>query len=127
MSCKRIEIPRRGVCIGDLNKLIKLVRRDIAGEQTNVYVKENFTDYAEVWAGVKTIKGKQVFDGVNLLGVATHEFYINYDANVDRDYWVEYDGNYFENMEVEDLDERHEFLVIRAKITAPKTVKAGWA
>lgn len=113
MKCKKIRGQKRTVCIGDLDKLITLQDRNITppvyGSQS---FDETFSGDNDVWAMIKTVNGKTVFDGVNADVNVTHEIYIIYDSSVTTSTWIEYDGRRFDIVPngVEDLDERKEFL-----------------
>jgi SPP1 family predicted phage head-tail adaptor len=79
---------------------------------------ENFGDIKDdgVWAGVKTLNGKRIFDGVGVdLVTLTHEFLIHYDADVTSETWIQdVDGKLYDIIKVEDFDERKTYMRISA-------------
>ena len=110
-KCIKIRTKKRQVCIGDLNNLIKLQIRDIVAPVFgSPDYDEQFTDAAEVWAGIDTVSGKTFFDGVGTETSITHYFYIRYDATVTSETWVEFDNRRFDILTTNNLDERKEFM-----------------
>lgn len=110
---------RRIVNIGDLNKRINLQTRAINSTfQTKINKQTaEFVTYANPWAKVETTRGKTQFDGVELKIAYTHYITIRYRKNMDQTTWVEYEGNRYDIIDIEDLDDRHEFLLLRCKIS----------
>lgn len=110
-KCVKIRRKTRKICIGDLNKEIKIQDRAIAEPLFNtVDFDETFTDNATVWASVNTVSGKTFFDGVNSDVNITHEIFIRYDVTVTTESWVELSGRRIDILKVEDLEERNEFM-----------------
>ena len=71
----------------------------------------DFEAKAEVWAMVKSVAGKVFFDGVHADVSVTHEIFIRYDHTVTSETWIELDdGRRVDIVNVEDLEERHEYL-----------------
>ena len=103
----------RAINIGDMRQRIYLHAREIS---TPVY---GSIDFDEVftgdpkWASIKSLGGKVVFDGVGQDAIATHAIYIRYAAGVSSQKFVQStDGRRFKILNVEDYDERHDFLVL---------------
>lgn len=110
-KCIKIRTKKRQVCIGDLNRLIKLQNRDITPPLFGVsQFNETFTDISDTWAGIETVSGKTYFDGAGTETNITHYFYIRYDTSVNSETWIEYDGRRFDILNTEDYDERKEFM-----------------
>lgn len=106
--------PRRIVCAGDLSSLVTLQNRDIVepifGETD---FAEEFSGDSKVWAKVVTVAGKTFFDQVNADVALTHEITIRYDPTVTAETWVQAESRRFDIVSVEDLEERHEFMLLR--------------
>ena len=114
MSCKNnITIKSPYICIGSLNKKIKLKDRDIVTPNNDeMQYDEKFVDDSEVWSMVKTTNGIEIFDGTNTLGVATHIFYIRYYEGLTSEYFIEYNNKNYRILQIENLEEDDEYLKI---------------
>lgn len=118
---------RRKVCAGDLRERIVLQNRDIVepifGETD---FDEEFSGDREVWAKVRTVAGKTFFDGVNQVDVAlTHEITIRYDESVTAETWLLFEDRRIDIIDVEDFEERHEWMVLACVERGPKDLEAS--
>lgn len=113
-ACEHVLGARRVVCAGDLNKRITLQGRSITAPVAgSPDFTETFAAGTERWAAIKTVAGKTFFDGVNQRDrEVTHQFVIRYDSSVTAETWISYNSRRFDIMAVEDLDERHEFMML---------------
>jgi len=112
-KCVFLRRKHRKVCIGDLDNLIKLQNRSIEAPLfEEVDFDEDFQDHAEVWAKIETAAGKVVFDGVDTDVNVTHLITIRYDAAVTSETWIEFEGRRIDIVAVEDLEERHEWMLL---------------
>ena len=112
--CTNIRRKKRQPCIGDMDSLVTLQNRTLVPEISGAGASEDFVDAStDVWALVETTAGETIFDGVNKDVSVTHKFTICYDPSVTAETWVLFDGNRFDIMNVEDLDGRHQYLVLR--------------
>ena len=114
-KCKNIRRPKRQICIGDLDELITLQDRDISSPIFGgVDFDEDFSADNQVWALLSTVKGGTIFDGVEDDGKLTHEIYIVYDVNVTAETWILLGdpARRLDILDVEDLDERHEYMLL---------------
>ena len=117
----RIKRPRRDSSIGDLNTRIILHDRDIRTplfEQTDF--TEKFSKSVEVWANARTASGQTLFTDVNVDVALTHIIIIRFDSTVTSQTWIELDGKNIKIVNVEDLDERHEFLRLKCTLRGDK-------
>jgi SPP1 family predicted phage head-tail adaptor len=116
-----VRTPKRKICAGDLNAYIFLKNRSIAPAGydadtglIDVGFTENFGDEKNdaCWAGIKTVTGKQIFNGVGTdLTTITHEIITYYDSEVTSETWVQdIDGRLYDIVKVEDFDERHQYM-----------------
>ncbi len=125
MSCEKIDLKNKKICIGDLNKKIDIELMTITPLATADFT-ETFVDIATVWAGIQTIKGVEIFDGTNVLGVATHNFYIKYRAGIERDNFIDYNSKRYRVLDIENQNENNEFLILRCEERGDKTTEVNW-
>lgn len=129
MSWRGTNIPkrrrRRIIAIGDLNSKIKLQTRTINTQfQSGSDDDADFVTVAEPWALIETVRGSSYLSGVEVERRWTHNIYLRYRSDVDQTFWVEYKGRRFNIDDVESLDERDEFLLLRC-IETGLTDKSG--
>lgn len=120
---------RRQVCLGDLDRRIKIHNRSI---QAPIFSESDFTEQfdptANRWALIRTVTGKTIFDGVNQQDIAlTHEIFIRYDDSVTTESWIGYDGSLFDIVAIEDFEERHEFMQLLCTERGDKNLGAAQA
>ena len=112
--CVKIRGKRRQLCIGDLDRMIAIQSRSIKAPAGDlVDYDEEFVTTQEVWSMLQTTRGSQLFDSVEISNPFTHLFYVVYIAGITFENWILYNGIKYEIRDVEDLDERNEFLCIR--------------
>lgn len=111
--CVRLSRKKRKPCIGDLDTEIVLQNRVITPLTTSVDFQETFSTNATVWAMINTTRGKTAFDSSNVERDISHEFTIRFVSNITAETWVLFDGKRLDIVDVEDLEERHEWLVLR--------------
>ena len=112
--CVKIRGKRRTICIGDLDKEIYLADRAITPP---VFGSNDFTETFTAntdptWAMLETVNGKTWFDGVETEEKITHKFYIVYDENITAEWWILFENKYIDILNVEDLEERHEWMLL---------------
>lgn len=112
--CQKIRRKNRRVCVGDLDTLIVIQNRNLsAPEFSAVDFNEDFDGDLDVWAAINTVTGKTFFDGVSVDTQITHEILIQFEETVTASSWVLLDGtNRLDILNVEDLEERHEFMLL---------------
>lgn len=110
--CETIKRRHRKICIGDLDTPIIIENRSITEPVFSSFdFTETFTnDDPYTWAMVETVSGKTFFDGVNTESIVTHHIYINFDADVTAESWVKIGSNRMDILQVENLEERSEFM-----------------
>lgn len=113
-ECKKIRTKKRQVCTGDLMHETKLYDRTISRDNDgNVDYILTFENEVFAWSAIDTLsKGQDVFDGANLLGVATHIFYIRHIEGLTAEKWIQFDNRNFDILTVENLDERKDFMAL---------------
>jgi len=118
MKCENVIIKRRRLCLGDLNKKIKLLKRKIVSpDNIDEYdYQQDFIETIEVWASIQTISGKDMFDGSELIGTATHIFYLKYIDIDSNDWMIEYKNKFYRIYLVDNMDENDEFLKLYCSV-----------
>jgi len=125
-KCFKIYRKIKRVCIGSLNKTIIIHTRSIANKLGQyIDFTETFSDPVTVSAMVETVSGITVFDEVNQEHVVSHNFYIRYIANFTSEKWIEYDGRYFNILNVDKLNEDNRFLKLMCEERGVKTIAAN--
>lgn len=114
MSRQTLKTRHRKICIGDLNKIITLSEREITPPvfgSTNF--GESFPAPRDVWAKVKTINGRTLFNGVDADVALTHEITIRYDPLVTAETWVQLvNGTRLNVIDVQNFEEEDEYQVL---------------
>ena len=123
-KCQRIRRKKRTVCVGDLRDEIIIWDRDIkapafgSAEQTQTY-----SNNQTVWASVNTVRGKEIFNGTQLVGVKTHNILMRFidGRNITQENVVEFKGNYYDVLEDQNLEERDGWLELSCGVLGDKT------
>jgi len=116
-TCKRIVRRSRKICIGDMRERIQINLNTIkAPVDGSVDFSEAFKEIEIVWAMLETKSGVEIFDGTNIIGIATHFFYIRFLPNVNFKNWIRFKEQFFVILDVENLEERDEFYLLRCSL-----------
>ena len=110
MSCKKVDLRKQKICIGDLKHQIGLYTRDIKPSNSGISRDYDYTLIANVWAGIKSVNGKVDFNGIATLENTTDYFYIRYRDDINSQVYVLYKDKYYNILETENIDENEEFL-----------------
>lgn len=122
MTCKVIKPDTFKVCIGSMNTQIKIFDRTLTAPATDdTNFDEVLSNEIEVWAAVKTSSGIEVFDGTNLIGIATHFFYIRFITGLTSESWIEYKSSYYRILDIQNYQEADEFMILRCVIRGATT------
>ena len=114
-TCVKIQRKKRQPCIGDMNELITLQGRVLTAPTSGVDASEEFTDSnTDVWALVETVSGEVIFDGTGQERDVTHKFIVRFIDGVTSETWILFNSERLDILGVEDYDERHDFLLLRA-------------
>lgn len=115
--CIPLRRKKRQPCIGDMDNEITLQARAIKPPLSGVDASEQFTDAASgdvIYALIETRSGETVFDDTNTERDVTHRFIIPFVDGITAETWISFNGDRFDILGVEDLEERHEYLLLRA-------------
>ena len=115
--CQKIRRKKQQICIGDMRERIQINIRTIkAPVDGSVNFSEFFQEVETVWAMVETKQGVEIFDGTNLIGVASHFFYIRFLPDIDFTNWIKFKSQFFDILDVQNLEERDEFYLLRCSL-----------
>lgn len=119
----------RRCILGDMRHRIELQVRDIQGISNinDVSYTEKFTTTFTRWSALYTVKGEEIFDGVNLTKLDTHHFIIRRIIGLTEEKWVKYQGRLYDIIDIDDYDERHLFMLIRTRLRGISTLQANQA
>jgi len=112
------------VCIGALKYPIRIIDSEI--EPTARGFTINLDDYISTYAAIETTTGVQGFDGVNVVSVTTHVFYIRYGVTVEPRYNIYYNNKYYIVLSVENMNEQRLFLKLTTTERGMTEKKASW-
>ncbi len=113
-QCINIKKKKRQICIGDMHDQIILSSRALTPPNSGgVDFTEEFTPKVTIWSMVNTVAGETIFDGTGIEFSVTHRIYIRFLTGVTAEDWIEFDGERLDVLDVEDLDERHTFMLLR--------------
>lgn len=112
--CKRLRATHRKICAGDLRHRIIFQQRNIAFAAGTAEFSEVFTNRDEVKAKITTVRGEVIFDGTGTATNITHHFGVRYLVGITSQTWILFEGNRYDLFDVENLDERNEWLIIPA-------------
>ena len=114
-KCIKIRRKHRKVCIADLDTLGQVFDRNIVGPiNSDVDFTENFSNSTDTWMLVNTVKGETFFDEINEIeNTVTHHIYIAYEEGFTAEKWIDIETQRFDVLDVEDLDLRHEWQLLR--------------
>lgn len=126
VACKKIKAKKRSICSGDLKSPITIKTRSITPPMLgDVNFGEDFQSDIEVLAMVETVNGEAIFDGVNVVGTASHNFYVRYMPDLTFESWVEFKAENYNILAVENLEERDEFYKLRTAKRGSSSIAAN--
>lgn len=127
--CNKIQIKKREVCIGDLDKLISVTVRNINSplDDGDVDYFTTLTDPVTLWAAIDTTPGETIFDGSNIGTDVTHRFYVRYIPDITFERMVTFLGRNYRILDVENLDGRNEFYLLRCTVRGVNTLPVNLA
>ena len=128
-DCRIIKIKRRKYCAGDLDRLITINSRTFDDQHQNndIDVKQVFTPQRTVWAGLETTKGRNTFFVSNLDVTVSHIFIIRWFSGLTAEAWIQYAGENYDILEVENLEERNEWALCYCNVRGDATKAANYA
>ena len=120
-------MPKRSLCSGDLDRKIIIKSRAMVAPGPTIDLSMEFTNDKYVWAAVKTSKGKELFYATNMQDAVTHIFYIRYLSTLETQHWIEYRGANYDILEIENMDERNEWMAVYCNIRGTSSLEVNHA
>ncbi len=114
---------------GDLRHRVTIQNRNIMPPDDAAFDPDlKFTTHKEVWAGVTTVSGETLFDGVGQDDVVSHTVTIRFIEGVTAESWILLkDGTRLDILAIENLEERNEWIIMMAQRTGLATDEASKA
>ena len=119
-NCARIKRRPSKVCIGDMKSYISIYTKTKQATNTSsINPNLNLTLVASMWAMQKSVSGEEIFDGVNMIGKITDQFFIRYGSiTINKTHILQYNGNNYNIAEViPNLEGDSEFMVLKCSIS----------
>lgn len=114
--CTNSSPRKRKICTGDLKNLITIQTRTLTSNGfEDVDYDEVFTQVIQVWAAIKTTRGFQSFNDVGTIqNNITHKIYIRFSADftITSEDWLDFEGERYLIRDIENLEERNEYLLL---------------
>lgn len=128
-NCTRIQPKPYKICTGDLRyQLVLYSRTKSAVNTTNVEATLTLSTVATLWAMQRSVNGEEIFNGTDIIGKITDEFYIRYypTLNINKINIIGYQGNLY-NIEdfIPNLEGRRQFSVIRSSKRGTDTLNVN--
>ena len=126
--CVKIKGKKSALCIGDLDRKVTIRSRNIQAPQSgSVDFSEQFANTHIVWALIQTTRGSEIFNGVELQNPVTHLIYIRFITGLTQESWVEFNSNKYDVVDLQDIDERNEWMLLRCIKKGDESLKANFA
>jgi head-tail adaptor len=100
----------RKLCVGDLDRIITIVERSIRGSM-NKNARHDIQYIDDVYCMIRSTRGVTVLDGQNTQRNVTHSIGIRFVPGLSTKHSFIFDNYVYEIVNIENLDERSEFLV----------------
>ena len=98
-----------------MDEQIILQDRAITPPLSGVDATEQFTDTnPDIWAKIETVSGETFFDDTGEAREVTHRFTIEFIDGITAETWISFNSDRFDILDVEDYEERHEYMRLRA-------------
>ena len=118
MGCKQIKFDKTKICAGDRRHRITIYERNITPPTADgVDFDEELSNAKTYWAAIKTRKGVVVFDSANTERDVTHSFFIVYDENITQEYWLRFNQQNYDILNVINIDGENRFLELQCSLT----------
>lgn len=126
-ECKKIRIYHRSLCAGDLDRKIAIKTRTTPGMTTSAGIDQDFDTTNSVWSALKTTKGRSMFYTTNLDKAVSHVFYIRYIDGLTQESWIDYGGELYDIIDIDNYDERDEWMALMCNVRGEDDVEANYA
>ena len=120
-KCIKIFSKKRKVCIGNLDRIVKVNSRVIQAPVSDVDYTEEFIQLIEMHANIETVSGVTFFDSTNVERDITHFIYIRFFTGITPENWLIFNDEYYDIIDQQNLEERDEFLLLKCNKRGPVT------
>jgi hypothetical protein len=124
-NCARIKPRPSKACIGQMRSYISIYKKTKqATNTTAVDPNLNLTLVASMWAMQKSVNGEEIFDGVNMIGKITDQFFIRYGSiTLNKTHILQFDSNNYDIVEViPNLEGKYEFMALKCSKRGDSTL-----
>ncbi len=115
-KCVKLQRTKTQVCTGSLNKVIQIYERLLEAPINSLSINPDYTEtfvlLHEVWAMIKTPKGKVIFDDIGTEKRITNVFYTRHLPDITAQNWIIFDGQRYDIERVTDFEENKLYLQI---------------
>lgn len=124
----RLTRPRRKYNIGQMSERVVIQERGLNATAPGDFVADlEFGKGIETWASLKTYAASEFFDGVNVVRKATHKYGIRYRPGVTAEMFLTHKGVIYDIIDVENFEERNEFLILSCNVRGSKRYETNEA
>jgi hypothetical protein len=131
-TCDVIRIKKKRLCAGDLRNLVQVLSRDqVVGSFDSVEPEEIFVEIAKSWMAIKTVAGKSIVSGIQVLDDATHMFFCRYtpalsEMDITKTFFL-WSGKYYRVLKLDKINEDNLALAIQCALRGDSTKAAAEA
>lgn len=129
MSKRELQRARlRKVPVGDMRTPVIIYQAEVLAPTAGVDMSRSLTSFIDPWwCKVTTPTGVYAFDSSNVEQIITHDFQGRYTEGIDRDMVIEWDGEYYRIITVENFEKRDLFLRLRCTVRGAITSEVNRA
>lgn len=110
-KCKYIQAPNYKICIGSLKHSCEFqTRSEVFQKDETIGSDEEFTTISTQYVAISSTKGIDIFDGVNIIGNASHIITSRYLSTIAEIRWLKINGKYYKVLKVDNKGEQNRFL-----------------
>jgi len=110
-KCKYLKAPNYKICIGSLKHSCEFsTRNEVFQKDEDIGSDEEFTIISTQYVAISTTKGIDIFDGVNVIGNASHIITSRYLSIIKEIRWLKVNGEYYKVLNVVNSGQQNKFL-----------------
>lgn len=119
--------PLRKIPVGDMRDWITLYTRSItAPGYDSAALSEEYTSLCSLWSKHETLElDTAKFDDVQILSQPTDRFVIRFIPGLTSENILEWDGDYFKILSINDYEGRKEYLQLKCRLKGDNTLEAN--
>ena len=113
-KCISIRKKHRQVCVGDLEDYGTINSRAMTAPSSGgVDFTETFALKQNSFMMIETKRGEKIFNEVDIEQDVTHHVYVPFISGLTAEDWIDVETQRYDILDVEDLDNRHEYQLCR--------------